>query len=329
MALEALVQQLQAQLMQQEQAQQQQQAQTAELAARLQQALAPAHAAAAAPAPAARGPTFRPVPPAPFTGDAAGSDVTTWLFSAEAFFQQFPTDDSNAFRLRQVTGLLREPALTWWQLRSMQDSRGGPALPQTWDAFRAELIQSYRPVDAEHRDRAALANVRQTGTVAAYIGTFNSLLLRVPDISVADQVFRFTEGLKHPTVVHVRLMRPETLQHAMEFAARADASAAPSRAAPGRSSGPTPMELGAIGDGDADDGNELAAINQQRPPRPPRPPAAAGRSAGTSTGVATSIPKMTEAIRAECIRLGLCFRCRKAGHRTGACTAFDAARPNA
>jgi hypothetical protein len=280
---------------------------------------------------AIRGPTFRPAAPMPFSGDGkTAGDISMWLFSLEAYFIQFEAEDGNTFRLRQVTGFLRPPALEWWQLRSAQAAQGADPLPTTWAAFREEILKVYRPVDAEQRDRSAFSNIRQTGTVEAYIVKYHALLLRVPDISIKEQVHRFTEGLKQPTIVHVRLMRPETLRQAMEFAARADSSATPGRANLGRPAGGTPMELGAIDDGDDDDGDEIAAIAVRAPVRASGAAKGGGRGRpATAVARPAGVPKMTDAIRAECIRLGLCFRCRKAGHRTGDCTAFNAVHPNA
>jgi hypothetical protein len=282
----------------------------------------PAPSASTHPLPATPRPTFRPNPPATFYGP--DEDVRSWIFRADAYFRLF-AEDGDAWRLSQVPSLLGGDALTWWRFRIEQ-----PAVPGTWAAFAIELTTTYRPINADYLDRAAFTCLKQTGGVRAYVAEFQRLLLRVPGLPVEDQVFRFVEGLGKAVRVHVRMAGPQTLQDAMLAAARADAASAPLPTA--RGSGPIPMELGALGGDGEGDGDELAAVYA----RPPMRSVGAVRGGDRGrTGPASTpppgagIPRLTEAVRAECRRLGLCFRCRKPGHRTADCTAFDAARPNA
>jgi hypothetical protein len=70
--------------------------------------------------------------------------------------------------------------------------------------------------------RLKLANLKQTGSVSAYATLFQKELTPIKDMSPADQVFFFRQGLKPHIAQRVLEKNPATLHAAMDIAVMAD-----------------------------------------------------------------------------------------------------------
>ncbi|KAG9453753.1 hypothetical protein H6P81_006657 [Aristolochia fimbriata] len=71
---------------------------------------------------------------------------------------------------------------------------------KTWSEFKAELRKRFYPANAEHEVRKKLRSVRHGGKNHEYISQFTSLMLCVSDMSDADRLFSFLDGLKRRDV---------------------------------------------------------------------------------------------------------------------------------
>ena len=101
-----------------------------------------------------------------------------------------------------------------------------------------------------------MRQLSQTKGVQDYIDRFQTLVLQIPDMSAAEQLDRFTAGLKPAVQERVEIEACDTLAKAMRIAQRIDTihhrhqqlarAAAPAQSPPAISDGPTPMELGAM-----------------------------------------------------------------------------------
>lgn len=279
--------------------------------------------AATAPAAATSSPLKAPKM-ACFSGEHSvdGQDVEVWAFSADNFFNLAgATNDGQ--RIAYAVARLEKTALQWWQYQVLAAARGGAPLPTTWQQFVAALIARFQPINAERAARDRLMSITQSGSVAAYASTFQKLLMRVTDLPAAQVLHFFVHGLQ-PAVKRELLFRPPPdLATAIIDAERVASVLAQTQpragntgcllAAPARS-GPTPMELGAALDEDAEFDpftDELAAV---RAP-PPRRPASTGRSSAAGT----PLSKLTPEQRRHCMANNLCLRCRKPGHRAADC----------
>lgn len=178
-ALRAQVQQLVAHA-QQQHAQQQQQA----------------AAAAPAAAPAASGSLGLKIRnPSMFKGEM-GFVVDDWIHEMGQQFvfygdSKFPSDD---YKIRFALAYLTGPAIHWWNNEPKKEEI------TTWSAFVARLHARFRPVQAAMiaRQRLDLLKQRPGQTVNSYANVFQSTLTPIHDMSNADQVHHFVNGLVGP-----------------------------------------------------------------------------------------------------------------------------------
>jgi hypothetical protein len=169
-----------------------------------------------------------------------------WIFGLQVYFIAVNMVQ-DAQRIAFATALLRGAAMDWWRYTLLHH------VPATWDEFSRALIAQFMPIAAERLARDQLAKLRQVdGPVRRYIFEFRRLLLRVTDLTPADALHRFIQGLKPALAREVNIRDPPDLDTAMSIAQRADlfnyrahvaASLTSQRAVGG---GPSPMELGMI-----------------------------------------------------------------------------------
>lgn len=266
----AIVQQLQGLIAQQQQAMQQQQQQMQQQAQVVQQqqqdiqALHQQLAAAAAQVPhAAPVPVQQPPPQAParpqikvpkpelFSGQKPTA-LTSWLLAMSNYLETQQVDLTTQDSVRYAAAYLTGAALEWYHLR-LQDSHNQVPFA-SFAAFQQALRQYLLPVDPSKTARHAMDQLKQRTSAQQYVTAFNTLLLKLTDMSERDRVHNFLKGLKFQVFKEVSMRDPKTLAEAQEAAITADTTLyTASKGAQGGqygntsqpSNGPAPMELGA------------------------------------------------------------------------------------
>ena len=175
-----------------------------------------------------------------------GPNPDLWIFSLHVYFIAVNMVQ-DAQRIAFATALLRGAAMDWWRYTLLHQ------VPATWDAFSRALIAQFMPIAAERMARDQLSRLKQgDGPVRRYIFEFRRLLLRVTDLTPADALHRFVQGLKPGLAREVNIRDPPNLETAMNIAQRADIFNYRARMAAVHSSqqdsggGPTAMELGML-----------------------------------------------------------------------------------
>lgn len=133
--------------------------------------------------------------PSMFKGEM-GFVVDDWVHEMGQQFvfygaSKFPTDDHKIrFALAYLTG----PAIHWWNNEPKKEEI------VTWAAFVARLHARFRPVQAAMiaRQRLDVLKQRQGQSVNSYANAFQSVLTPITDMSNADQVHHFVNGLVGP-----------------------------------------------------------------------------------------------------------------------------------
>jgi hypothetical protein len=308
--------------------------------AALQQQLAAAQLAQQQPplaaAAAAAAPPHRPKIPAASSYSGSATALDGWLREMQQQFDYYRMS-ADAEQVAMATAQLRGPALDWWSTSS-EDSK--TALAASFVQFSQALRTRFQPVNSAKLARRALdALVQgQRQSVHDYISAFRRLLVAVPDMSEADRVHAFARGLRGAVQTRLLELDPQTLDAAIEAAARIGSLgqyAASSSAGTGGNG--NAMDLSVLGldshtqaesDVAANDGDPdapvtraefrqlLAAMQHGRGggvgKRPPF-----GRS-DRSRG-----PPKVQGLTPEQVKQRLdqrlCFRCGQAGHRQTAC----------
>jgi hypothetical protein len=291
--------------------------------------------------------------PSMFKGEM-GFVVDDWIHEMGQQFlfygaSKFPTDDHKIrFALAYLTG----PAIHWWNNEPKKEEI------VTWAAFVARLHARFRPVQAAMiaRQRLDLLKQRPGQSVNSYANAFQSTLTPIGDISNADQVHHFVNGLVGPIAGKVweKYLTLTDLRAAIDAAVSVEAmgnygrgasssnSAFKGRApyAPRSASEQTAMDLSNLdfGDDPEDDPSEASSAA-------PRPSAgltgsdallasmlsqmqllqhqvsalAGGRSSDSRSRDRLPDSSFKPGEIAELMKEGRCFRCKQKGHMKSEC----------
>ena len=255
----ATIAQLQAQIMQLYQTQQQQ----------LAAAAAAQHPSRAAPA-ASPSQLPRIGNPSTFKGEM-GFQVDDWLGELQQQFTYYGAQFSDdTTRIRFAVAYLRGSALQWWD-KSDQDTG-------SWEAFVDALHARFRPVQAPMLARQRLDKLRQRAgqSVNQYSNSFQTTLTPITDMSSADQVHHFINGLLPAIAAKVWERQPTELKAAIDLAVSIEAmsnfgraaAAAPSSFSRAHgstaSSGSAPMDINHVSN-DHDDAETASHCTQVEP----------------------------------------------------------------
>ena len=153
-----------------------------------------------------------------FKGEV-GFNVDNWLRHLKRHFEYFAGTGSfpdDASRIAYAVMYLDGSAMDWWE---SEPSKEGIT---TWEIFVERLHTRYRPMQAAVVARTRLMSLKQTKTVSAYAHLFQRELTPISDMSVADQIFFFRNGLKKEISQRVLEKDPKTLHEAMEMAVMFD-----------------------------------------------------------------------------------------------------------
>ena len=197
------------------QAMMQQQQQQSQL---LQQAQAAAAAAQQAAPVVVRAPELPKIKSPSTFGGAMGFVVDDWLRELKQQFSyygpaKFPDDAS---KVRFAAAHFSGAATLWWEHQ--------PAVA-TWTEFEERLHGRFRPVQAAMTARQRLGKLRQRAgqAVNQYVSAFQNVLTPIDDMSDADQVHHFTNGLLPAIAAKVWEKHPKTLYDAIDAAVSVEA----------------------------------------------------------------------------------------------------------
>lgn len=228
----------------------------------------------------------KPAKPEVFDPSKPGTNVRSWLFSLSNYFQAvgIPTHDFEKRRNYAVT-LFRGPALEWWrQICLLEEKRqrlgigaregdvpavfpGNPGsqalltrLPSSWDEFEATLRARFELINATEAARNKLKGLRQLTSVQEYTRRFLALTAEIDDMTEAEMIDRYRDGLKRDLATTLAVYGIDNLQQIIATAERIDAVQhrgwherrfqerypTPGDRKFTTRDGPTPMELGAV-----------------------------------------------------------------------------------
>jgi Ty3 transposon capsid-like protein len=146
-----------------------------------------------------------------------------------------------------ATQFLASGPLTWVQTLSEVN---------TWEQLKKQLTSYYRPLHQELRARDALHLLRQRGSVDDYAKSFNNLIIKVPGMTLEENLYISIKGFKTNIQISVAMQDPTTVEQAKILAASADGILSQQRRSPPSGpfvshgspfiARPEPMEIGAV-----------------------------------------------------------------------------------
>ena len=201
-------------------------------------------------------------PPVHFSGDNESQNVEAWLFSVEQFFLLCNVGNLQNVQQKKaifVGTLLSGKASVWY--RNYVNTLGNMD-NLSFNNLKTALLARFKMHNELEDARTQLDSLKQSGPVKDYVSTFEELLMKVTDLSVAAKVHRFLSGLNANIRVGVRsgmVKKPENRLTEEDLAttislALAVESCAADQGFVSNGSTPTanpnvsvePMELGAI-----------------------------------------------------------------------------------
>ena len=220
----------------------------------------------------AAGPKIRR--PDPFRGKGS---VSSWVRHMDNYLE----GTSGPKALSIAVSYLEGSAHEWWIVfKTTEEGRD----ITSWDQFQEALINRFQTLNKSKIARDKLAKWKQVKDVPTFNDDFLKIVLDIPNISVEEQVDRYTRGLK-PHIWKELCTREYTkLSDAMRDAERVEAAhkriprTRPTTTPTRTDSGPTPMDIGNV-----------------------------------------VLKKLTPAERDQCKKEGKCFRCRQKGHMANKC----------
>ena len=220
--------------------------------------------------------------PESFSGKGS---VTSWITHMSNYLGNTTDIDSLPIAVSYMTGSAHE----WWIV--YKNTAEGRTVT-SWSRLKEGLVKRFDALNKEKIARDKLARWKQVKDVSAFNDDFLRIILDIPDISMDEQIDRYTRGLKPMIWRELCTNDYNELVDVMRDAERVEA--AQRRIQPRRSGvsfrpqkpsqnnqGPVPMDIGNI-----------------------------------------NLRKLTPAEKDQCRKEGRCFRCRQKGHMANNCPKF-------
>jgi len=237
---------------------------------------------------------LKPNRPARYSGTKDYTTIENWITSVNSYFALAGAKPPHIYHY--LNTIFTEEAAIWFRYHYQEDQ----AATLTWEEVRTAIRNFFTPPNKDRRLHDEWAQLRQTTTVAEYVGRFYKLGMQLPPMEPTHLLDKFLRGLKPKTRMELELKDPQTLAEAIRLADRFDSivyrktvSLAPSTPAHSHEyeSGGEPMQIDAM---------------RTKPKTP-------------STPKTVTLKKLTAEERTHLRSIGACFRCRKTGHVSREC----------
>lgn len=296
--------------------------------------LAPAHAPVR---------DLKPLKPSTFAG-GAGANAEQWLLEMERYFQA--ADSPQSGRVLFASTFLKESASAWFNSLWIEAEREVGIQSFTWPEFKERFRARFRPLAASRTARSILRALKQKYRVASYTDAFLKQMQLIPDMSMADQVDWYINGLQDRIAEEVDREDPNTLVEAMNLAQRAETRLATRRGQSnsGRSyTSSNPMSYrrtteeryrhggsGAAAAAAADDRMDLSTMDLDSHPEDGEDgdtvqvmqqhgPSGRGRGGARRFMAGNRVSNLSREEFDQLSREGKCFQCRQPGHLARNC----------
>jgi len=155
--------------------------------------------------------SIKAMAPSSFNG-SVGVNPEQWLQEMERYLRVTGVDDNSKVLLAST--YLKGGASVWFNTLDRAIQQGG------WDPFREVFRERFSPLDAARVARATLRKLRQRRHVSEYSTAFLRQIELIPDMSIADQLEYYINGLHSRLADAVDRSQPATLHAAMNAAQR-------------------------------------------------------------------------------------------------------------
>lgn len=147
----------------------------------------------------------------------SGKYARSWLQSLENIFSNVNETTSEEKKIKYAVSFMTGQALEWWELININDEIN----IDSFNIFKKLLLEYFEPANKELNARRILSSIKQMGklySVTNYNREFTKWLLQVPTMSLEEQIFLYSKGLKQNIRIELERAEPNNLQEAMNIA---------------------------------------------------------------------------------------------------------------
>lgn len=157
-----------------------------------------------------------------------GLRVDEWLKEMVRQFTFYPDHftgvDAEQMKVSHSIGFVNGKAAAWFDAHQAAHPRVDDAKRiQTFAQLEEQMRARFQPISSSMAARSALDRGSQSASVSSYNTFFYSNLNFIPDMSLADQIHRYTSGLKENIRMEVLKENPPTLTEAVNYAVKVEA----------------------------------------------------------------------------------------------------------
>ena len=226
--------------------------------------------------------------------------VTSWTTQMTNYVREEADEDALAIAVSYLDGAAHE----WWIVFSQ--SIEGRSI-STWEGMKAALIRRFDTLNKRKIARDKLASLKQVKDVATFNEDFLRVILDIPNISMGEQLDRYTRGLKPYIWREMCTNDYNDIIRAMRDAERIEAAHGRAKYIRNyvahESLVPNTVQLPMLSEADL---GRIAEGEESNAPDP--------MDIGNM-----KLKKLTPVEREQCRREGRCFRCRQKGHNAINC----------
>ena len=86
--------------------------------------------------------------------------------------------------------------MLWWR-RKESDISKWTCTMNTWEKFREEFYMVFFPNNIIYEEKRKFRELKQSGSIRAYVHEFTTLTLKIPNLTDKDILFHFMDGLEN------------------------------------------------------------------------------------------------------------------------------------
>ena len=121
--------------------------------------------------------------------------VENFLWHLENYFKCSPMrSDEN--KINTVVLYLSEMAMLWWRCKEAEIGKGTCTINK-WEQFRKEFKKNFFPNNVVYEVKCKFRELKQMGSIWAYVKEFTTLTLQLPNLIEEDMLFHFMDGLQN------------------------------------------------------------------------------------------------------------------------------------
>jgi Ty3 transposon capsid-like protein len=154
--------------------------------------------------------------PDKFSGSDRTQNIENFLVAVERFLRLSRVDTVD--KIDTTAGFFSGVALDWWI--SIERSEGEQIRKIGWEEFRQMCLKRFMAVTNAEMAMKRIGKWKQSGAVTSYISSFQNLAQQIPASLLPKEarLLYFIDELTIDLQRHVKAMRPESMEDAINFA---------------------------------------------------------------------------------------------------------------